>query len=99
MKSWQRGQKFPVIVGVGGTTCQASLLNSDSESDAAVLAFDEKLDVEPLPIANLLTRNVAWEGFGFPALSVKTARPGGLPIDGQVKDPQATNDIGQDAPR
>ena len=97
VRSWQAGQKFPVIVGVDGPTCQASLLKSDPATDAAVLGFEEDVGAAPLPIADGLKRNVAWEGYGFPALAAKTGRPAGLPIDGQVKDPRATNDVGQAA--
>lgn len=97
VRSWQAGQRFPVIVGVGGPICQASLLKADPATDSAVLGFDEKVDVLPLPIADGLKRHVAWECYGFPALGNKTDRPPGLPIDGQVKDPHTTNDVGQSA--
>ncbi|MBM4260758.1 MAG: TIR domain-containing protein [Deltaproteobacteria bacterium] len=97
VKSWQPGQRYPVIVGVGGPTCRATLLKSDLASDSAVLGFDESLAVAPLPIAHGLKRRVVWECYGFPALTSKTDRPTGLPIDGQIQDPQTRNDIGQPA--
>jgi tetratricopeptide (TPR) repeat protein len=97
VKSWKAGQRFQVIVGVGGPACQATLLKSDPATDSAVLGFDENVDVAPLPIADGLKRNVVWECYGFPALGTKADRAPGLPIDGQVKDPQTTNDVGQAA--
>ncbi len=97
VKSWQPGQRFPVIVGAGGTVCHASLVKSDPTTDAALLSFEETVDVVPMPIADGLNRNVIWECYGFPAVANKTDQPAGLPIDGQVKDPQTMNDIGQTA--
>ncbi|HEX6707610.1 MAG TPA: TIR domain-containing protein [Albitalea sp.] len=97
VQSWQPGERHAVIVGVGGPTCQATLLKSDPATDAAVLAFDESIDVEPLAVAGDLVRNVAWEGYGFPAVAGKQASPSGLPLDGQVKDPSTLNNVGQPA--
>lgn len=97
VRSWQPGQRFPVVVGVGGPSCSATLLRSDPTTDAAVLSFDEQLDVTPLPVADGLESNVMWECYGFPALGSKSERPAGLPIDGQVKDPRTQNDVGQAA--
>ena len=97
VKSWEDGQRYPVIVGVGGPTCQAILLKSDPLTDSAVLGFDEKVNIIPMPITDGIERNVMWEAYGFPALADKTGAPTGLPIDGQVKDPKAKNDLGHDA--
>ena len=62
-----------------------------------MLAFDETLNVLPLPVARGLERSVAWEGYGFPAVASTTEGFAGLPIDGQVKDPTATDNAGKPA--
>ncbi|MEX3846240.1 TIR domain-containing protein [Paraburkholderia sp. BR10879] len=97
VRSWQKGQFFPVMIGVNGQMRQAYLIKSDSATDSAVLGFDEPIDVVPLPVAQPLAVNCEWAGYGFPASAVKTANPHGLPIDGRVMDPQTTNDVGQTA--
>ena len=97
VKSWEKGQHYPVIVGVGGPTCQAILLTTDSSTDSAILGFDENIDIVPLPTTDGIKRKVVWVAYGFPALARKTERPTGLPIDGWVMDPQTKNDVEQDA--
>jgi tetratricopeptide (TPR) repeat protein len=97
VRSWQKGQTFPVMIGVNGPTCHAFLLNSDPATDCAVLGFKEAIQAAPLPVAKPLTFNCAWTGYGFPALAAKTEKPPGLPIEGRVMDPQTTNDVGQTA--
>ena len=97
VKSWQEGQTYEVTVGVNGALCRARLLKVDTDTDSAVLAFDEELAVKPLPIGKGLDVRVAWDGYGYPALAQKAAPPPGLPIDGEVKDASTQNDIGQRA--
>jgi tetratricopeptide (TPR) repeat protein len=97
VKSWEDGQRYPVVLGVGGPTCQAKLLKSDPLTDSAIIGFDETVNIVPMPITDGIERNVMWEAYGFPALAERTGVPTGLSIDGQVKDPKTKNNLGHDA--
>jgi hypothetical protein len=84
-------------VGTGGPTVQATLFKTDESTDAAVLAFDEKLRAGPLPAASTVARNVVWDCYGFPATAGSSGFVTGVPIDGHVQDPDATDDAGHRA--
>ena len=97
VKSWRAGDRFPVVVGVGGPTVQARLLKADEANDAAVLAFDGNVSAAPLPVADSLTRNSMWEAYGFPAVAGRGGSAVGLNIDGHVQDPTTVDDAGHPA--
>ena len=97
VKSWRAEERHPVTVGVGGPTVQAYLLKSDETNDAAVLAFDENVSAQPLPVAETLTRKGLWEACGYPAVAGHGGKATAVPIDGHVQDPNAVDDAGHPA--
>lgn len=97
VRSWQKGRSYDIRIGWGANqrVCRAHLLDSDMQSDAAVIALYEVLDVEPLPVAPKPDRDVDWEGYGFPALAGKPDAPAGLPIYGRIEDSSEVNESGR----
>lgn len=89
VKSWSEGAGYEVLVGYGPTrrAAKARLLKRDEKADAAVLAIEGIDEVKPLPVAAPLDRRAPWEGYGFPAVAIKSATPEGLSISGHVQDP------------
>src|SRR5215510_2455692 len=97
VKSWREGQRFPLVVGCNGASCQARLLKADPDTDAAILAIEGDVTAAPLPLADRLERKALWDAFGYPATAGRGDSPTGLPIDGNVKDPNTRDDAGRPA--
>jgi tetratricopeptide (TPR) repeat protein len=89
VKNWSEGATYEVLVGYGPTrkAAKARLLERDEKADAAVIAIDGVADVAPLPVAAPLRRRAPWEGYGFPAVTIKGDKPEGLSLSGHVQDP------------
>jgi tetratricopeptide (TPR) repeat protein len=87
IKNWGE-DRHQAFIGPEQTEREAYVLKHDPEADCAILAFDEPIDVEPLPLANSLERKAYWEGYGYPSL----AKGAGLDIDGVVRDPNTKDD-------
>lgn len=97
VKSWTDGVYYKVLVGINHVTRRACVLKRDLTTDAALLGLDEPVDIAPLPIGDGLPLNVEWLAYGYPQSGGACEKPVGLPLDGLVKDPAATNNIGQPA--
>lgn len=98
VSSWEKDEGQSVIVGSNPRSVRtARLVKADKAADAALLALDEAVDNEPLPLAIGLDRKVKWDGYGYPAVANKIDQPPGLPIDGHVQDPATETDRGERA--
>jgi len=96
VSSWEKGEAQLVVIGSNPRSVRtARLVKADKAADAAVLALDEAVDNEPLPLAIGLDRKAKWDGYGFPAVANKIDQPPGLPIDGHVQDPATETDRGK----
>src|SRR5215813_12544786 len=63
----------------------------------AILAIEGDVTAAPLPLADRLERKALWDAFGYPATAGRGDSPTGLPIDGNVKDPNTRDDAGHAA--
>jgi hypothetical protein len=99
VRSWEKGTRYPVIIGVDPRhVSQAELIGKDEAADAALLGLDAPVDNSPLPIATAgLLRKAVWDGYGYPALATRIEQPPGLPVDGHVQDPSTCTDRGANA--
>ncbi len=108
--AWAKGERHQVIVGerLDGIRRHATLVEKNDQFDAAVLELDEPVLVTPLPVAQGLKYNAIWTSFGFPATidvagnfirmgGGESPPAGGIPLDGFVKDINATSDLGRQA--
>jgi hypothetical protein len=94
VKSWQPGRRYEVLVGVGEERrpCKAWLVGSDPKADAALLAFDEAIGAQPLPVAATRPAGGAlWQCYGYTALASRQRQdaPQGLPLAGSIADSDA----------
>lgn len=101
VKDWVSGEKQPVWLESGTARREAWIIESDPQSDCAILAFDGPSPVA-LPLAASLERKAVWEGYGYPALAnTPRAEPvvfiTGLPLDGVISDPDGQDDTGRRA--
>ncbi len=72
----------------------ATVVKRDAANDCAVLQLDRPpAGAVPLPLAGRCTRKAVWDGFGFVGL----AKREGLPLTGEVLDPEHSDDLGQPA--
>jgi hypothetical protein len=91
------GESCPVLLGTSQLPFQARLLKVDKSADAAILAIEGGRDIRPLPIVLGLEPRPRdrWDGFGYPALANRKDRPTGLPLSGEVRDPQSRTPAGE----
>jgi S1-C subfamily serine protease len=59
---WSRDARYEVFLGPRQERRAAWLLDIDPDSDAAVVAFENSVDVEPLPLASSFSRKDAFLG-------------------------------------
>lgn len=90
IRSWGEG-RYQAYIGVDQISREAYVLGTDQDADCAIVAFDEPVDAEPLRLADSLKRKAVWDGYGYPAVAKKA----GLPIDGEVLDPDTEDDRGR----
>ncbi|MGC9969560.1 MAG: TIR domain-containing protein [Bryobacteraceae bacterium] len=83
-----------VIVHFGADSRNATVLKKEAVGDSALLKLDLPLaGATPLPLAGRCARKAVWDGFGFVGL----ARTEGLPLEGEVLDPEHQDDLGHPA--
>ena len=79
-----------VIVHFGADSRNATVLKKETVGDSALLKLlGPPIDATPLPLAGRCTRKAVWDGFGFLGL----AKRAGLPLTGEVLDPESLDDL------
>jgi hypothetical protein len=94
VQGWADGEEFDLVVGWGKDQrreARGVLYARNVLKDAAVIQLKGCDDLLPCPISKGIDPGAAWNGFGFPAVTVWNGKTEAVHVQGRVRDPHWEN--------